>query len=140
MRLRILFLVAILCCTAACKKTVVAPVPGTINTFDAYAARAVGDAESALVSAKIWEFCSDQSFPANVSFDGNSYLCDKTAGPFPPAGRPFLFKAEQSYNVALSAAKAYHAGAGSDTTGLTQSLTQLGIDIGNLLSGIGRAK
>lgn len=124
----------------AAKNPAVAPVPGTINTFDAYAARTVGDAQTALVSAKTWEMCSDQKFPATVSFDGYVNSCDPTAGQFPAAGRQFLFKAEQSYNVALAAAQAYHSGASADTAGLTQALTTLGIDIGTLLTGIGKGK
>lgn len=126
--------------TVGCHKTVTAPVPGTINTFDAYAARTVGDAQIALVSAKTWELCSDQSFPATVTFDSYTNSCDKTAGPFPAVGRAYLLKAEQSYNVALSAAKAYHAGASSDTAGLTTALTELGTDIANMLTGIGKGQ
>jgi hypothetical protein len=121
-----------------CKKTVTAPVPGTINTFDAYAARTLGDAQTALQSAKGWELCSDQKFPATVSFDNVTIGCDASSGVFPAAGRPILFKAEQSYNIALASAQAYHAGATSDTAGLTQALTTLGIDVGNLLTGIGK--
>lgn len=123
-----------------CAKKVSAPVPGTINTFDAYSARVIGDAQAALVGAKTWEMCSDQNFPPTVTFDNATYVCDATAGSFPASARPVLFKAEQSYNVAEAAGQAYHAGAGGDTTGLTQALTQLGIDIGNMLSGIGKAK
>lgn len=127
--------------TVGCAKHAAqAPVPGTINTFDAYAARAVGDAQAALVAAKTWEFCSDQNFPASVSFDNASYACDKTAGPFPSAGRPVLLKAEQSFNLALSASLAYHSGATSDTAGLTQALTQLGIDVGSMFTTTGKGK
>lgn len=133
-----LMLALMLCFASACKKPVTAPVPGTINTFDAYAARAVGDAQAALVSAKTWEFCSDQSFPATVTFDGNSYQCDKTAGPFPVAGRPYLYKAEQAFAVAQSAAYAYHTAASSDTTGLSQALVSLGAAIGDMLTTIGK--
>lgn len=120
------------------KNAAVAPVPGTINTFDAYAARTIGDAQTALVSAKTWELCSDQKFPATVSFDGYVNSCDSTAGPFPASGRTVLFKAEQSYNLALATAQAYHSGASADTTGLTAALTTLGVDIGQMLTGIGR--
>jgi hypothetical protein len=137
-KMNIVLLALALAFGVGCAKKSTAPVPGTINTFDAYAARTIGDAQQALVSTKAWEFCSDQKFPAQVSFDGNSYPCDPAAGPFPSVGRPILYKAEQSYNVALSAAQAYHSGASSDTAGLTQALTQLGIDIGQLLTGIGK--
>jgi len=117
-----------------------APVPGTINTFDAYAARSIGDAQAALLAAKTWEFCSDQHFPASVTFDNQTYQCDPTAGPCPLVGRPILYRAEQSYNLALAAAQAYHSGATSDTAGLTQAITQLGIDIGQLLTSVGKGK
>ncbi len=131
----------ILALTLGCvKNPAVAPVPGTINTFDAYAARTIGDAQTALQNAKGWEMCSDQHFPPTVSFDNVTIGCDASSGQFPPAGRPYLLKAELSYNVALSAAKAYHAGASSDTAGLTQALTQLGVDVGAMLTGIGKAR
>lgn len=123
-----------------CAKKVVAPVPGTINTFDAYSARVVGDAQEALRSAKAWELCSDSGSAPAVTFDGITRPCDATAPKFPAAGRPILFKAEQSYNVALAAGQAYHSGASSDTAGLTQALTTLSLAIGDLLTGIGRAK
>lgn len=139
------FTICMICLTIAitigcAKKAVQAPVPGTINTFDAYAARAIGDAQAALISGKTWETCSDQKFPASVTFDGNTYPCDATAGPFPQAGRAPLFKAEQMYNIAQAAGKAYHSGASTDTSGLTQALTQLGIDIGQMLQSIGKGK
>jgi len=134
------FLVLALAAGIGCAKKVTAPVPGTINTFDAYAARSIGDAQVALISAKTWESCSDKSFPQTVTFDGNTYPCDATAGPFPSVARPFLFKAEQTYDLALSAAQAYHSGATLDTAGLTQALTQLGIDIGNMLTSAGKGK
>lgn len=124
--------------TSCAKHSAAAPVPGTINSFDAYAARTIGDAQAAIVGAKTWELCSDAQFPLTVSFDNYTNSCDHTAGPFPASGRPILLHAEQSYNLALDAAKTYHAGASADTALLTQALTQLGIDIGNLLAGIGK--
>lgn len=125
--------------TAGCAKKATAPVPGTIDSFDAFAARSIGDAQEALLSSKTWELCSDQNFPVTVEVEpGKTRVCDNSSGPFPKAGRPILFKAEKSYNVALDAAKSYHAGATNDTMALTQALTQLGIDIGSLLTGIGK--
>lgn len=122
-----------------CAKKATAPVPGTIDSFDAFAARSIGDAQEALLSSKTWELCSDQNFPPAVEVEsGKTRVCDNSSGPFPKAGRPILFKAEKSYNVALDAAKSYHAGATNDTVALTQALTQLGIDIGSLLAGIGK--
>lgn len=123
-----------------CPKKTAAPVPGTINTFDAYAARVIGDAQTALTGAKTWEMCSDQHFPLTVSFDNETFLCDSNAGPFPAAARPALFRAEQAYNVAEAAGQAYHAGGSSDVQGLTQALTQLGVAIGEALTSIGKGK
>lgn len=133
-------LVLLLFAVGCTNRAATAPVPGTINTFDAYAARSVGDAQAALVGAKAWELCSDGQFPATVAFDGKAYPCDAGAGPFPSAGRGPLFRAEQTYNLALDAAKAYHAGAGADTTALAQALTQLSLDIGGMLTSIGKGK
>lgn len=138
MKTRLLTLLMALALFTGCAKKVAAPVPGTINTFDAYAARVIGDAQSAITQAKLWEFCSDQKFPPTVSFDNQILPCDPTAGQFPVAGRPFLFKAEQLYDTALAAGQAYHSGASGDTTGLTNALTNLGVAIGQMLSGIGR--
>lgn len=119
-------------------KAVQAPVPGSINTFDAYAFRSLADAQAALLSVKTWETCSDSSFPPTVTFDGQTVACDSTAGTFPVAGRPLLFKAEQTYNATQAAGHAYHSGATQDASGLTSALTQLGIDISSLLSGVGK--
>jgi hypothetical protein len=131
---------ALLLAASCAKQPAAAPVPGTINTFDAFAARTIGDAQAALVGAKTWELCSDANFPPTVTFDTYTNSCDPTAGKFPAVGRPILYKAEQSYNIALAAAQSYHAGASSDTAGLTQALTTLGIDIGTMLTGIGKGK
>ena len=129
----------------ACQKRAVAPVPGTINTFDAYAARAIGDAQEAILSAKAWELCSDaasQGAPVpSVTFDKETRACPVDQPAFPAAGRAILFKTELSYNVALAAAQTYHAGAaGGDTTVLTQALGQLSSAVADLLNGIGRGK
>jgi hypothetical protein len=114
---------------AGCTKQVTAPVPGTINTMDAYAARIIGDAGAAIRSVKLWEVCSDSAFPATVTFDSVTSPCDSTAGLFPASFRAPLFKVEKSYNIALVAGRAYHAGAGKDTTALTAALAQLSADI-----------
>jgi hypothetical protein len=138
--MKLLSLILALTLLTGCAKKVTAPVPGTINTFDAYAARSIGDAQEAIMATKAWETCSDQKFPAQVIIDGETRACDASGGAFPQAGRPILFKAETSYNVALAAAQSYHSGATGDTTGLAQALTQLGVDIGTMLNGIGRGK
>jgi hypothetical protein len=122
------------------KNPVAAPVPGTINTFDAFAARSIGDAQAAILGVKAWETCSDQQFPPTVTFDGQTFACDSSKTPFPASGRQYLFIAENSYNVALGAAQTYHAGASQDTTALTQAITQLGIAVSGMLTNVGRSK
>ena len=128
-----------------CKKHVAAHVPGTIDTFDAYAGRALGDAQEAIMSTKAWELCSDAvtagaSVPS-VTFDKTTRMCPVDQPSFPAAGRAILFKTELSYNVALAAAQTYHAGSGGgDTTVLTQALGQLSGAVADLLNGIGRGK
>jgi hypothetical protein len=124
----------------ACHPKATAPVPGTINSFDAYAARVIGDSQEALLSAKAWELCSDAGNAPFVTFDGQTRECTAGAPAFPVAGRPILFKAELAFNTALAASQTYHATGSSDTTVLAQAITQLGIAIGDLLTGIGRAK
>lgn len=130
-------LVTLLVLAGGCKKTVQAPVPGSINSIDAYAFRVTADAGAAIHSVKTWEVCSDASFPPTVTFDNVTEKCDPTATTFPAAARPFLLKAEQSYNLALDSGKAYHAGGSNDATGLTAALTQLSTDIANMLTKAG---
>ena len=115
----------------ACQKHVAAPVPGTIDTFDAYAGRALGDAQEAILSTKAWELCSDAASQGasvpSITFDKTTRSCPVDQPSFPAAGRPILFKAELAYNVALAAAQTYHAGAaGGDTTVLTQAPPKMG--------------
>jgi hypothetical protein len=137
-RLLVGFLVLL---TVACqKKVITAPVPGSIDSVDAYSFRFLADAQAALLSIKGWELCSDQAFPMIVTFDGQTFPCDKTAGPFPSIARPVLLKAEESYNIAQAAGHAYHAGASKDAAGLQNALTQLGTDISSMLGVAGKAK
>jgi hypothetical protein len=137
---KIALTLALVLCIAACHPKATAPVPGTINSFDAYSARVIGDSQEAIMSAKAWQACSDAAVKVPfVTLDGETRPCDPAAPAFPTAGRPILFQAENSYNVALAAAQAYHAGATSDTAGLTQAITQLGVAISNLLTSLGKA-
>lgn len=133
-------LFACLLCTACGKKVVQAPVPGSIDSFDAYAFRSIADAQAALLSVKGWETCSDQKFPLTVTYDNHTETCDKNSGDFPSAGRQPLMKAEQSYNLVQAAGKAYHAGASSDSAALTAALTELSGDIALMLTSVGRTK
>jgi len=133
-------MLAILLAVGCTKNPVAAPVPGTINTFDAFAARSIGDAQAAIIGVKTWEICSDKGFPPTVTFDGQTFACDASQTPFPAAGRKYLFLAENLYNTALAAAQSYHAGVTSDTTALSQAITQLGIAVGDMLTNTGRSK
>lgn len=135
--MRILLLLLAVTLTGCAKKTVTAPVPGSINTVDAYAFRSLADAQAALHSVKTWEQCSAQSFPMTVTVDGNAEVCDPKAGTFPPSGKQPLNDAINAYNIAQAAAKAYHSGATQDATVLTADLTALSTFIANLLSQAG---
>ena len=139
-KLRMAGLLGCLAVVVACHPKATAPVPGTINTFDAYAARVIGDSQEALLSAKAWELCSDAKTAPFVTFDGVTRECVAGAPEFPAAGRPILFKAELSYNTALAASQTYHATGSTDSTVLAQAITQLGVAIGDLLNGIGRGR
>lgn len=115
---------------ASCAKKATAPIPGSINTFDSYAFRALSDAQAALTGAKVWETCSDQKYPATVTFDGATYQCGQFQGPFPAGARAPLFKAEQSYDTAQAAWQTYHSLAGTmDPTALQNAINQLVADL-----------
>lgn len=124
-------------CTGCAKKAATAPVPGSINSLDAYAFRSVADAQAAIHSVKTWEQCSAHSFPASVDIDGTAEPCDSKAGAFPEQHKSYLNTAINAYNVASGAAKAYHDGGGQNAAALTQDLAQLGNDIATLLTKTG---
>ena len=123
---------------AGCAKTPVqAPVPGSINTADAWAFRVIADSSAAIHSVKIWEQCSVANFPTTMVVDGSTELCDPKAGQFPMQYKPQLNLAIQALNTASAAGKAYHSGASGDTTGLTNAVTALTTAITQLMSGLG---
>jgi hypothetical protein len=136
-RIATIVLLAIGLAGCAAKQPAAPPVPGSINTLDAYAYRVVSDAQAAIHSLKGWETCSDQKFPPSVTFDNQTFNCDSTAGPFPAKGRSYLLDAERAYNIAEAAGQSYHAGASNDTTGLTNALNQLSQAIAAMLSSTG---
>ena len=129
----------VLMLTGCANRAAQAPVPGAIDTYDAYAYRVTQDAAAVIHSVKLWETCSDQNFPATVKVETNGpdEACDAKSGQFPTVARQPLFKAEQSYNIAIDAAMAYHAGASKDYNGLTAAVTQLAADISALLTTTG---
>ena len=120
-------------CVACSQHAAQAPVPGQIDALDAYAYRSVSDAQAAITSIKTWEVCSAQNFPVKVVVDGATETCDSSDGPFNPSLKPILNTAIQSFNIAQSAGQAYHSGASKDAQGLASALTQLGVNIANLL-------
>lgn len=137
---RLLLVAVITLMTGCAKQPAQAPVPGSINSTDAWAFRVISDAQAAIRQIKGWETCSDQKFPGTVNFDGASFTCDPTAGTFPASARQPLFQAENSYNIAEAAGNAYHAGASSDTVGLTTAVTNLTSAIVQMFTAAGKAK
>lgn len=123
--------------TGCAKRAAQAPVPGSINTLDAWAFRMVSDASASIHSVKIWEQCSDPSSPKTVVVDGATENCDATAKPFPMQYKPQLNLAITSLNTAAAYGKAYHSGASNDAAGLTAAVTQLTTAVTQLLQQIG---
>lgn len=127
--------------TGCAKKVVSPPVPGSINSLDAFAFRVLSDAQAALTPVKVWEQCSALSIPTaatvTITVDGNVQVCDPSADPFPAKFKPVLNDAINAYNSAQTIAKAYHDGLSPDTTALQTSLTTLGNSVGTMLSTIG---
>lgn len=133
------FLVVILAVTmlGCAKKVVQAPVPGSLNSLDAWSYRIVSDAGASIHSIKIWEQCSDSTSPKTVVVDGTTENCDPTASPFPMEYKPQLNQAIAALNTASALGKAYHSGASNDTAGLTSAINQLTAAITQLISQIG---
>src|SRR6058998_2701163 len=105
------------------RKPVAAPVPGALNTLDAWAFRIVADASASIHSVKTWEQCSEQNFPQTINVDGTQEPCDAKNGSFPMQHKPELNLAITSLNTASAAGKAYHSGASNDAAGLTAAVT-----------------
>ena len=142
-RIRTSLLVAVLAImvvgisTGCAKKPVTAPVPGSINTLDAWAFRIVADASASIHSVKTWEQCTEQNFPQTVTVDGTLEPCDAKGGSFPMTYKPQLNLAITSLNTASAAGKAYHSGASQDAAGLTAAVTQLSNSVSQLLAQLG---
>lgn len=137
MRFKICILVLAVMASVACKKPVQAPVPGSINTLDAWAYRIIADSGKSIHSVKTWQQCSVLNFPITVDIDGATELCDPKAGKFPDNYKPELNAAIDAWNIAGQAGQAYHAGAGGDGAALTQSVNKLALAITTLLSHVG---
>jgi hypothetical protein len=120
--------------TAGCAKTVTAPVPGSVNTLDATAFRVTADTQAAIEVIKTWQQCSVNGFPTSgILVDGVNQPCDATAGTFPLNLTSDLNKAISAFNLLAAAGKAYHSGASSDATGLTNAINQASAAIAALL-------
>lgn len=124
-RMSVILFALLLTVGCATKNQPAAPVPGQIDTFDAYAFRVIADAQAAIHSVKTWQVCTAQSFPQTVSVDNTVEPCDSSNGSFKPEWKIYLNTAITSYNKAQAAGKAYHAGMSGDQAGLQQALNEL---------------
>jgi hypothetical protein len=90
-----LSLILILALTPGCHHAV-APVPGQLNTFDAYAYRVLADAQAAI----------------------NDFKSSVTSGKLPetPTTKAALNQAITDYNLANIAYQAWHSGGGTGST------------------------
>src|SRR5437660_6631580 len=99
--------------TSACAKHVVAPVPGQLNTFDAYAYRVLADAQAAI----------------------NDFKASVASGKMPetPTLKTVLNQAITDYNSANVVYQAWHAAGGTaPTTPIAAAINQLNADITNI--------
>jgi hypothetical protein len=137
MRCRWLIFPLLLISLGCAKKPLVAPVPGAVDTVDAWAFRIVSDSQAALHSVKTWQQCTVHGFPPSVLVDLTSQTCDIKTGPFPTSATPALNDAIEAYNLAEAAGQAYHSGRSADIAGLTSAVNQLSQAISSLLSKTG---
>ena len=107
------FIIILLLSTFACTKHVVAPVPGQLNVYDAYAYRVLADAQAAISDFR------------------NSVTSGKLAES--PDIKTALNQAISDYNTANVAYQAWHAAGGTaSTTTITAQLNALQADINNV--------
>lgn len=99
---------------AGCVKNVVAPVPGQLNTFDAYAYRVLYDAQAAI-----------NSFKTSASASN-------------PSVKPILNQTIADYDIAESAYQVWRAAGGTGpTTAITQSIAKVQTDIEGIATAAG---
>lgn len=118
MKKALILLLATLALVGCAKKAVVAPVPGQLNTFDAYAFRSLLDAQAAV----------------------NSFRADVIVGKVQetPALKDILNKAIADLDVAELAYKAWNAAGGlGSTTPVASAISQVQADITNISSQAG---
>ncbi len=138
---RLFVLLSLAVMIGCAKHPVSAPVPGSINTLDAWAFRSISDATASIHSVKTWEQCTtDPSSPKTVVVDGTTENCDPTATPFPVQFRSDLNAAIQALNAAAAVGKAYHSGASQDSQGLTFAIAQLNAAVTGLMAHVGGTK
>lgn len=106
---------AVLVLGCACHKNVVtAPVPGQLNTFDAYAYRVLYDAQAAI-----------------NSFKGSASASN-------PSVKPVLNQAIADYDIAESAYQVWHAAGGTGSTvAVTQAISKVQSDIAGIATAAG---
>lgn len=108
-------LAAVITLTVGCAKTVVAPVPGQLNTFDAYVFRVLYDSQAAI-----------NSFKASPSASN-------------PAVKPILNQAISDYDIVEAAYQVWHAAGGTGSTAaIQQGITKLQTDISGIAAAGGK--
>lgn len=96
-----------------CKKTVSAPVPGELNTFDAYVYRVLLDSQAAI-----------NSFKSSPSAQNSSI-------------KPILNQVISDYDIVEAAYQTWRAVGGTGSTApITAGITKLNTDLGSLQAGI----
>lgn len=111
---RLATLLAAITLSVGCAKTVTAPVPGQLNTFDAYVYRILYDSQAAI-----------NSFKASPSASN-------------PAVKPLLNQAISDYNIVEAAYQVWHAAGGSGSTAaIQQGITKLQTDISSIATASG---
>ena len=116
MRKRLIPLALLMLICAGCAKQVSAPVPGSLNAFDATSYRTLMDAQAAIDSVK-----------ADVA---------KGVIVLGPTQKNVLNQAIADYNTAQASWHVYHSGATADTVGLTNAINQLVADVANIVTQI----
>jgi len=111
-----LLLALTLLAALGCAKKVSAPVPGSINSFDALSYQTLMDVQAAITAVKL----------------------DISSGKFAPtpAQKAVVNQAITDYDLAEAAWHAYHSGATGDATGLSTAINQCIADIAAIASKI----
>src|SRR5215472_727798 len=115
--MRKLIIIPLLFALTGCAKKVSAPVPGQLNTFDAYVYRVLLDSQAAL-----------SSFESSPSAQN-------------PAIKPILNQAIADYDIVEAAYQVWRAAGGTGSTApINAGITKLNSDLGSLQSGLAGGK